>query len=121
MTWHGVIQTGDVDDAIATAGNHIMAGHPIHVKRFEHRIGPEEEERLAKGFPIEHEPIEYEVHADIPEPRCPHCGAGKDVMVEVEDVFRVSYKNRGLVRETPEKRLVRAYPSFDGHCHYCGE
>jgi len=58
---------------------------------------------------------------DTPEPRCPHCGAGKNVMVEIEDVFRVSYKNRGLVRETPEKRLVRAYPSFDGHCHYCGE
>jgi len=114
MTWHGVIQTGDVDDAIATAGNHIMAGHPIHVKRFEYRG--------ASADPHSgHDELEYEVHADIPDPRCPHCGAGKDVMVEVDDVFRVSYKNRGLVRETPEKRLVRAYPSFDGHCHYCGE
>lgn len=53
--------------------------------------------------------------------RCPHCGASSNIFVEIEDIFRVRRKNSGLVRETREKRVVRAYPSFDGHCHYCGE
>ena len=53
--------------------------------------------------------------------RCPHCGASERIMVEVEDLFRVRRKNGPIIRETPEKRIVRAIPNIEGRCRYCGE
>ena len=75
MTYIGVLQTGDVDDALATVGNHLFKGHHIMTARHEYPIGPEERERLAKGFPIEHEPIEYEVYVEFKKNPCPACGS----------------------------------------------
>ena len=64
--WCGVLQTGDVDDALATVGNHILAGRHIEVRRHEYKIWPEEIEHARKfGHPLEHEAIEYEVYVEF--------------------------------------------------------
>ena len=72
----GVIQTGDVNDAIATAEKYLRAGGHILVSRHEYNntdtdedIEKSEEYRLSDGHfgrPLGHEAIEYEVYVDRP-------------------------------------------------------
>lgn len=73
MTFTGVLQTGDIDEALECAQEHVAKGEHILVSRHEYTIWPEEaekaeEHRLSDGFygrPLEHEPIEYEVWVDM--------------------------------------------------------
>jgi len=81
MTYHGVIQTGDVDSALTVAMQHMTEGRHIFVQRHEYKdaslcyrfsrcslnawpegakCGPE-----AECYQHEHDSIEYEVYADI--------------------------------------------------------
>jgi hypothetical protein len=67
MSWHGILQTGDIDEAIGTAIGHVLDGHHVEVKRRTYRLDEDDYRRLEKGFPIAHAPIEYEVYADLPD------------------------------------------------------
>lgn len=62
MTLIGVLQTGDVDEAIECAQTHVAKGEHILVSRHEYSITVGEvRESLEHSRPLEHEPIEYEV------------------------------------------------------------
>jgi hypothetical protein len=62
MSFIGVLQTADIDEAIMCAQNHVAKGEHILVSRHEYSISVGElRHSLEHGHPLEHEPIEYEV------------------------------------------------------------
>ena len=60
----GVLQTGDVDEAILTAEKYRAKGKPIMAKRVEFPL-PERFFAEDPALLTEHAPIEYEVHVDF--------------------------------------------------------
>jgi hypothetical protein len=72
MTYIGVLQTGDVDEAIALAQRYIREGRHILCKRVDFSMTPERERGFMEQYPEqyvqamnEHDPIEYEVHVEV--------------------------------------------------------
>ena len=115
MTWHGIIQTADGDEAVRVAFEQLNLGRPIRTER---HCYPGASEDPNSG----HDDIEYEVYADIPDGprRCPHCGASENVHVETGHFWNSlppGHPDRG----PPRPVLVRAYPGTLGRCNYCGE
>ena len=66
MTFTGVLQTGDIDEAIECAQDHVAKGEHILVSRHEYNVSVGEvRHSLEHCHPLEHEPIEYEVWVDM--------------------------------------------------------
>lgn len=72
MTFIGVLQTGDADEAIALAEKYISEGKHILCNRVSFEMTPEMEREFMETNPeqyvmamMEHEPIEYEVYVDF--------------------------------------------------------
>lgn len=62
MTYTGVLQTGDIDEAMMVALKYMSQGHHILASRHEYAVSVGEvRESLEHSHPLEHEPIEYEV------------------------------------------------------------
>jgi hypothetical protein len=73
VTFTGVLQTGDIDEALECAQEHVAKGEHILVSRHEYKLWPEELEKYEEyrlsdghfGHPLEHDAIEYEVWVDM--------------------------------------------------------
>lgn len=66
MTFTGVLQTGDIDEALECAEDHVAKGEHILVSRHEYAVSVGEvRHSLEHSHPLEHEPIEYEVWVDM--------------------------------------------------------
>ena len=62
VSFIGILQTADIDEAIECARSHVSKGEHILVGRHEYNITVGEvRESLEHSRPLEHEPIEYEV------------------------------------------------------------
>jgi hypothetical protein len=71
MPYIGVLQTGDVDEAIALAEKYIKQGRHIMTNRIGGLLTPESEIQFMEQDPEgyvramnEHDPVEYEVHVE---------------------------------------------------------
>ena len=60
----GVLETGDIDEAIIAAEKYRAMGNRILARRMEHPL-PERFFGEDPGRVFEHAPIEYEVHVDF--------------------------------------------------------
>lgn len=76
MSFIGVLQTGDVDEAITVARKYLAEGRHILCDRVSFELTPELERQFMEGNPgqyqmamNEHDPIEYEVYVEFPERR----------------------------------------------------
>jgi hypothetical protein len=72
VTFIGVLQTGDIDEAIALAKRYVSEGKHILCDRVSFEMTPEFERDFMEQDPEgyyyavrEHEPIEYEVYVEI--------------------------------------------------------